>query len=101
MLLGPTLGIFTLAMVFPWANSWGALGGVVSSYAFAITIGLSSAIEGARGNLPDQALSLSTLGCPDYGHDIKNSSFPPKWDSWKKDFENSSGKPQKVNDFAS
>ncbi|CAG7709869.1 unnamed protein product, partial [Allacma fusca] len=63
MILGPTLGIFTLGMFFPWANARGALLGLFCSLGFIGFIGVGSAIAQNQGLLPDQRLSLSTAGC--------------------------------------
>ncbi|KAL8566592.1 hypothetical protein ACOMHN_054814 [Nucella lapillus] len=44
MLAGPLLGIFTLGMIFPWANKWGAFVGLLSSLTMTFTIGIGAFI---------------------------------------------------------
>lgn len=63
---------------------------MLASYIFATVIGLGSAVEQAAGNLPDQAMSLSTANCVGLPN-VKNSTNPARWDSWKDGFEDSSG----------
>ncbi|CAL8109656.1 unnamed protein product [Orchesella dallaii] len=92
MFLGPTLGLFTLGMCFPWANSLGALFGVISSYVLVIFIGVGSAVASGNGDLPDQRLSLSTHNCSEFftnSSTIKNvtHAFSPA-DTWKDQDDN-------------
>lgn len=60
IMLGPTLGIFSLGMMFPWANAKGSLLGMITAFIIMITyiIGNLSA-----DGLPDQRLFLDTSGC--------------------------------------
>ncbi|CAL7952541.1 unnamed protein product [Xylocopa violacea] len=62
---GPLLGIFTLGMFFPSANSTGALvGGLVSLNLVAwISFGTQAAISSGRINFPVKPVSVS--GCPE------------------------------------
>ncbi|OPL33909.1 hypothetical protein AM593_07331, partial [Mytilus galloprovincialis] len=45
MLGGPLLGLFTLGMLFPWANKWGALIGHLTALVITLWIGLGSYIN--------------------------------------------------------
>ncbi|XP_041363424.1 sodium-coupled monocarboxylate transporter 2-like [Gigantopelta aegis] len=45
MIGGPILGIFTLGMLFPWANQWGAVAGLVSSLVLMFWIGVGFQIK--------------------------------------------------------
>ncbi|GFN82014.1 sodium-coupled monocarboxylate transporter [Plakobranchus ocellatus] len=45
MIGGPLLGLFSLGMFFPWANSIGALSGLFGSLIFMFWIGVGAAIE--------------------------------------------------------
>ncbi|KAJ6640576.1 Sodium-coupled monocarboxylate transporter 2 [Pseudolycoriella hygida] len=67
IMLGPTLGIFSLGMMFPWANSKGSLLGMISAFILMIAyvIGNLSA-EG----LPDQRLFLDTSNC-----ELENTTY--------------------------
>ncbi|KAL5018112.1 hypothetical protein ScPMuIL_003834 [Solemya velum] len=42
---GPLLGIFTLGMLFPWANKWGAAAGEVSALTLLLWIGLGTKLN--------------------------------------------------------
>ncbi|XP_076436062.1 sodium-coupled monocarboxylate transporter 1-like isoform X2 [Babylonia areolata] len=42
VLNGPLLGVFTLGMFFPWANSWGAVAGQVVATTFLAWVGLGA-----------------------------------------------------------
>lgn len=59
MLSGPLSGVFLLAMFFPYANSWGAATGLLSSLAVALWIGLGKKLSG----LSPDVLPLTTEGC--------------------------------------
>ncbi|XP_076072254.1 sodium-dependent multivitamin transporter-like isoform X2 [Mytilus galloprovincialis] len=45
LLGGPLLGVFTLGMLFPWANKWGGLFGLLSSLAVNCWIGFGAFIN--------------------------------------------------------
>lgn len=117
--MGPTTGVFTLGIVFPWANSWvnfghyktmrtdylnvciinthqGAFLGVVSSYAFTGLLVIGSSIAGMNKQLPDQTLPISTENCSAYlsGDELENikhlnHSYAPGFD-WKSRHEDDS-----------
>ncbi|KAK3601824.1 hypothetical protein CHS0354_041741 [Potamilus streckersoni] len=57
---GPILGIFTLGMLFPWANKWGALLGILSSLALDSWIVFGTYMHRVSVTLPSP---LSTEGC--------------------------------------
>ncbi|XP_050394459.1 sodium-coupled monocarboxylate transporter 2 [Patella vulgata] len=66
MIGGPLLGLFTLGMLFPWANKWGAYTGLFTSLIFMFWIGI-----GAQVVKPPQVKSLlRTIGC-------SNITLPP------------------------
>ncbi|KAL8566599.1 hypothetical protein ACOMHN_054821 [Nucella lapillus] len=44
MIGSPVLGVFTLGMIFPWANKWGALAGLLSSFMVTFTMGIGAFI---------------------------------------------------------
>lgn len=60
LLGGPMLGVFTLGMLFPWANKWGALSGLLISVGFNCWIGLGSMINKVVVTSPSP---LTTSGC--------------------------------------
>lgn len=66
IMLGPTLGIFSLGMMFPWANSTGSLLGMIASFTLMITFVVGNL---SADGLPDQRLFLNTSSC-----DLKNST---------------------------
>ncbi|XP_067855321.1 sodium-coupled monocarboxylate transporter 1-like isoform X2 [Heptranchias perlo] len=59
---GPVLGLFTLGILFSWANSTGGIVGLITGFAFALWIGIGSQIypPTPQATLP---LNLSTAGC--------------------------------------
>jgi len=60
---GPLLGVFTLGMYFPWANSVGAIIGLVSSVTIMFWIGFGAMILRAQGVIVYARKSVSTEGC--------------------------------------
>lgn len=59
MISGPILGVFTLGMLFPWANSLGAGVGLITGFAFVLWIGIGAIIV----KPPKPFLPVSTEGC--------------------------------------
>ncbi|KAL3875600.1 hypothetical protein ACJMK2_033535, partial [Sinanodonta woodiana] len=57
MIGGPLLGIFTLGMIFPWANAYGAYAGLLGSLAFMFWIGIGTQI--VKPAIPKLPLDLS------------------------------------------
>ncbi|XP_021955971.1 sodium-coupled monocarboxylate transporter 2 [Folsomia candida] len=64
VILGPTLGIFSLGMFFPWANAEGATAGLVSTFAIMITFVLGTNLNSIKDQLPVQTFPLDVSGCP-------------------------------------
>ncbi|CAL4086674.1 unnamed protein product [Meganyctiphanes norvegica] len=63
MIGGPLLGVFTLGMFVPWANTKGAMVGTVSSLLFTFWIGIGAQIAKAYGQIVDPKLPTSIEGC--------------------------------------
>ncbi|XP_071129767.1 sodium-coupled monocarboxylate transporter 2-like [Mytilus edulis] len=62
MLGAPMLGLFTLGMLFPWANKWGAYSGLGCSLIMMFWIGI-----GAYVTKPDLGKApISLAGCPNF-----------------------------------
>lgn len=62
MLGAPMLGLFTLGMIFPWANVWGAYSGLATSLVMMFWIGI-----GAYITKPDLGKApISMEGCPNF-----------------------------------
>ncbi|XP_067672713.1 sodium-coupled monocarboxylate transporter 1-like [Haliotis asinina] len=57
---GPVFGIFILAMFFPWANSWGAIVGSVTSLAIMLWICIGAFVKRAFNIIPSR---MSVSGC--------------------------------------
>ncbi|EDV48739.1 sodium-coupled monocarboxylate transporter 2 [Drosophila erecta] len=60
---GTSFGIFTLGMLFPWANTIGTAVGALSSVLLAGWVSFGSQIAAASGQLKSQMLSVSVKGC--------------------------------------
>ncbi|KAJ9580889.1 hypothetical protein L9F63_023934, partial [Diploptera punctata] len=63
MVGGVTLGLFTLGMFFPWANSKGALIGVLTATVLVLWIGFGTQAELASGTLVFEEKITSIEGC--------------------------------------
>ncbi|XP_030834623.1 sodium-coupled monocarboxylate transporter 1-like [Strongylocentrotus purpuratus] len=64
MLGGPGLGLFTLGMFFPWANSKGALVGVLVALAWSLWVGVGTYVDGILYPRNPGFLPLDISGCP-------------------------------------
>nr|XP_020463648.1 LOW QUALITY PROTEIN: sodium-dependent multivitamin transporter-like [Monopterus albus] len=61
---GPILGLFCLGMFFPWANSTGAVGGLVVGLSMSLWVGIGSVItrgSGARPQPPNCIVILPSV----------------------------------------
>ncbi|XP_042241286.1 sodium-coupled monocarboxylate transporter 1-like [Homarus americanus] len=83
MVGGPLLGVFTLGMFFPWANSTGAFVGEVVSLVFMFWIGVGHQVAKASGQIRLTAMPTSIDGCnitipePDYTHILESDPGEP------------------------
>lgn len=68
MLGGPLLGLFTLGVLFPWANKWGALIGHLTALVVTLWVGLGTYIDNVVVTPPSE---LTIAGCKD----LTNSTF--------------------------
>jgi len=60
---GPNLGIFSLGIFFPWANSIGGIVGTLFSLTFMFWLGIGANIAVARKQLITPKLNVSVEGC--------------------------------------
>ncbi|XP_062403127.1 sodium-coupled monocarboxylate transporter 2 [Sardina pilchardus] len=67
---GPMLGLFSLGILFPCANSKGAVGGLMLGIAVSFWVGIGAFLYPAS-DLHTHPLALSVQGCP------VNTSLPP------------------------
>jgi Na+/proline symporter len=63
MIGGPLLGVFSLGMFFPWANSKGAFTGTISALTFMFWLGLSANIAVSNRLLVSSKLPVSADEC--------------------------------------
>ncbi|KAK7111529.1 sodium-coupled monocarboxylate transporter 1-like [Littorina saxatilis] len=61
MIAGPLLGLFTLGMIFPWSNKWGALVGLICSLTVTFTMGIGNFIYKPPVRPP--RANVTTVGC--------------------------------------
>ncbi|KAL6096237.1 slc5a6 [Pungitius sinensis] len=61
MVGGPLLGLFCLGMFFPWANSTGAVVGLVAGLAMAFWIGIGSFVMRMSDSIPMPLLNATAL----------------------------------------
>ncbi|KAF4081305.1 hypothetical protein AMELA_G00159950 [Ameiurus melas] len=59
---GPTLGLFSLGILFPYTNTMGAIGGLILGISLSFWVGLGAFIHPASPN-STRPLPLSTEGC--------------------------------------
>lgn len=64
MVGGVTLGLFSLGMFFPWANSKGAIVGGLSALGLVLWMGLGNQIAQASGQLFYELKETSVDFCP-------------------------------------
>lgn len=60
---GTTFGLFTLGMLVPWSNNWGAIAGVLSGAIMSGWTSLGSQVAAANGLVLAPKLPVSTEGC--------------------------------------
>uniref|UniRef100_A0A3B4UM64 Solute carrier family 5 member 8 n=1 Tax=Seriola dumerili TaxID=41447 RepID=A0A3B4UM64_SERDU len=76
---GPLLGLFTLGILFPFANSKGALSGLVSGLVVSLWVGIGAQIYPPPSEMT-RPLPLSTEGCNFTATDSLN--WPGLADNW-------------------
>ncbi|XP_018569267.1 sodium-coupled monocarboxylate transporter 1-like isoform X2 [Anoplophora glabripennis] len=76
---GVTLGLFSLGMFFPWANSRGAIFGSLVAVALVTLMCIGQQISIANGTMKDDTKPMSTEKCPCYDQtvtEVSNVSEP-------------------------
>nr|XP_032834060.1 sodium-coupled monocarboxylate transporter 1-like [Petromyzon marinus] len=84
MMGGPLLGLYTLGMVFPYANSRGALVGLALGFALSLWLGVGAQIYPPQA-IRTMPLALSTAGCllnATLSNGTVHASSPALADSW-------------------
>ena len=61
---GPVLGLFTLGMFFPWAESSGALSGGILSLVFMLWISIGGNVSRLNGLIKYDEMPVSVEECP-------------------------------------
>lgn len=69
LISGPVLGCFIVGMIFPWTNKYGAISGMIISFAIVCWLGIGAQLDGPPGPKP---LPVYTNGC--YGVNDSNMS---------------------------
>lgn len=64
MVGGITLGLFSLGMFVPWANSKGAMTGAIVSLGLVMWIGLGAQVATLRGEIHEEVMPTSIDRCP-------------------------------------
>lgn len=64
MVGGVTLGLFSLGMFVPWANSRGAMTGALVSLGVVLLIGIGSQVATLQGLIPQESMPTSIAKCP-------------------------------------
>lgn len=72
LLNGPTVGVFTLGLLWPWANKKGALSGVIASVVCLLYIILGNLSLKFQDKIKYPTLNTSIDGCMDFGLNISN-----------------------------
>ncbi|KAK5645805.1 hypothetical protein RI129_004269 [Pyrocoelia pectoralis] len=68
MVGGVTLGLFSVGMFFPWANSKGALTGATLALALVLWMGMGQQVSVANGTYTVQQKAISVEGCHCLNH---------------------------------
>ncbi|XP_072169927.1 uncharacterized protein [Diadema setosum] len=74
MIGGPMLGLYSIGMFFPWANSYGAIGGTLISLTWSLWVGIGAQIYPPYVDRPP----LSTDGCNVTMTTLASAPIPPE-----------------------
>ena len=88
MVGGVTLGLFSLGMFVPWANSKGAMVGAITGLALVGWIGLGAQVVAIKGQIHVEGKLTSVDGCPCINETIlafsqTEESFPEAWSLYR------------------